>query len=56
MVSKLIDLALGVLKLFMFKVSVIIVISKINFFSFSLTERVKQNQKKLETIQNPLSL
>ena len=31
-------------------------ISKIEFFNFSGTERVKQNQKKFKTIQNLLSL
>ena len=35
-----------VLKLLMFKVCVIIGISKIGFFNFSGTERAKQNQKK----------
>ena len=40
----------------MFKVCGIIGISKIEFFNFSGTEKVKQNQKKLKTIQNLLSL
>ena len=46
MISRLIDFALVVLKLLMFKVCGIIGISKIEFFSFSGTERVEQNQKK----------
>ena len=56
MVCRLIDFALVALKLLMFKVCVIIGISKIEFFNFFVTERVKQNQKKLKTIQNLLSL
>ena len=40
----------------MFKVCGFIGISKIEFFNFSGTERVKQNQKKLKTIQNFLSV
>ena len=43
MVRKLIDFALVVLKLLMFKVCVIIGISKIEIFNFSGTERVKKN-------------
>ena len=43
MVCKLIDFALVVLKLLMFKVCVIIGISKIEIFNFSGTERVKKN-------------
>ena len=31
-------------------------ISKIKFFNFSITERVKQNQKNIKTIQNLLTL
>ena len=34
----------------------IIGISKIKFFNFSGTERVKQNQKNLKAIQNLLTL
>ena len=45
MVCRLIEFALVVLKLLMFKVFAIIGISKIEFFNFSGTERVKQNQK-----------
>ena len=40
---RLIDFAVVVLKLLMFKVCVIIGISKIEFFNFSGTERVKCN-------------
>ena len=43
MVRKLIDFALVVLKLLMFKVCVIIGISKIGIFNFSGTERFKKN-------------
>ena len=39
----------------MFKICGIIEISKIEFFNFSSTERVKRNQKKLKTIRNLLS-
>ena len=39
----------------MFEICVIIDISKIEFYNFSGTERVKQNQKNLKTIQNLLS-
>ena len=56
MVCRLIDFAVVVFKLLMFKVCVIIGISKIKFFNFSGTERVKQNQENLKTIQNHLSL
>ena len=56
MLSRLIDFPLVVLKLLMFKVCVIIGISKIEFFNFSGTERVKEIKKKLKTIQNLLSL
>ena len=42
MVCRLIDFALVVLKLLMFKVCVIVGISKIEFFNFSGTERVKE--------------
>ena len=44
------DFALVVLELFMFKVCGIIGISKIEFFSFSDTERVKQNKKNYEIL------
>ena len=43
MVCRLIDFALVILKLLMFKVCVIIGISKIKIFNFSGTERVKKN-------------
>ena len=56
MVCRLIEFALVVLKLLMFKVCGIIGISKIEFFYFSGTERVKQNQKKLKTIKKPSKL
>ena len=58
MISRLIDFALVVLKLLMFKVCGIIGISKIEFFNFSGTERVKQNKikKNKKTVQNLLSL
>ena len=42
MVNRLIDFPLVVLKLLMFKVCVIIGISKIEIFNFSTTERVKK--------------
>ena len=44
MVCRLIDSALLVLKLLMFKVCVIIGISKIEIFNFSSTERIKKNR------------
>ena len=44
MVCRLIDFALLVLKLLAFKVCGTIGISKIKFFNFYGTERVKQNQ------------
>ena len=56
MVCRLIDFALVVLKFLMFKVCVIIGISKIEFFILFRIERVKQNKKKLKTIHSPLSL
>ena len=46
MISRMIDLALVVLYFLMFKVCGIIGISKIEFFNFSGTERIKQNKKK----------
>ena len=48
MACGLIEFALVVLKLLMFKVCGIIGVSKIEFFYFSGTERVKQNQKKFK--------
>ena len=45
-VCRLIDFAVVVLKFLMFKVCVIIGISKTEFFRFSSTQRVKENQKK----------
>ena len=56
MICRLIDFALVVLELLMFKVCGIIGISKIEFFNFSGTERVKQNQKNLKTNENLLGL
>ena len=50
MVCRLIDFALLILKLLMFKLCAIIGISKIGFFNFSGKERVKQNHKNLKTI------
>ena len=41
MVCRLIDFALAILELLMFKVCGIITISKIEFFNFSVNERVK---------------
>ena len=52
MVCRLIGFALVVLTLLVFKVCVIIGISKSKFFNFSVTERVTQNQKNLKTIPN----
>ena len=52
-VYSLIDFALVVFVLLMFKVCEITGISKIELFNFSGTEKVKQN---LKTIQNLLSL
>ena len=46
MIFRLIDFAFVVLYLLMFKFCGIIEISKIEFFNFSGTEWVKQNQKK----------
>ena len=46
MVCRLIDFALVVLKLLIFKVCGVIGISTIEFFNFPGTERVKQNKKK----------
>ena len=46
MVYWLIDFAFVVLKLLINQVSVITGISKIRFFNFSGTERIKQSQKK----------
>ena len=45
MTCELIDFALVVLKLLIFKVCGIIDVSKIEFFNFSGTERVNQNKK-----------
>ena len=52
LVFRIIDLTLVALKFLTFKVCVIIGISKIDFFNFPGTERVKQNQKNLKTNQN----
>ena len=45
MISRLIDFELTVLWLIMFKVYGIIEVTKIEFFNYSRTERVKRNQK-----------
>ena len=45
MMSRLIDFELTVLWLIMFKVCGIIEVTKIEFFNYSQTERVKRNQK-----------
>ena len=44
MVCRLTNFAFVILKLFMFKVDGIIGISKIEFFNFSGTERVRENE------------
>ena len=56
MIFKLVDFALVILYLLMFKFCGNIGISKIVFFSFSGTKRVKQNKKKIKAIQKLLSL
>ena len=56
MVCRLIDLALVVLKLLIFKVCGIIGVSKTEFLNFCGNERVKQNQKNLKNIENLLGL
>ena len=56
MVWRLIELPLVALKLLMFRICVQIGISKIDFFNFSGTESVKENQRNLKTIQNLLIL
>ena len=56
MVCRLIDFAIVIFELLVFKVCGIIGISKIEFFNFSGTERVKQYQKNLKTIENLLGL
>ena len=53
MISRLIDFALMVLQLLMFKVCAITELANIDFFNYSRTERIKQNQKKKEK-QKPL--
>ena len=53
MIFRLIDFALMVLQLLMFKVCAIIEVANIDFFNYSRTERIKQNQKKKEK-QKPL--
>ena len=52
MICRLIDFALVILLLLVFKVCRIIGISEIEFFNFSSNDRVKQNKKKLKTIRN----
>ena len=56
MVCRLIDFALVFLKLLVFKVCGIIGISEIEFFNFSGTERVKQNQKNFKNHSEPPKL
>ena len=56
MVFRLIDFALVVLKLRMFKVCGITGISKIEFFNLFRTERVKPNQKKIRNHSKPPKL
>ena len=56
MVCRLIDFVFVVLKIMLFKVCGVIGISKIKFFNFSGNERVKEDQKRLKTTQNLLSL
>ena len=53
MVCRVIDFALVVLKLLIFKVCGIIGISTIEFFNFPGTERVKQNKKKIKNHSRP---
>ena len=48
MVCRLIEFAIVILELLMFKVCGIIGISRIEFFNFSVNERVNQNQKHLK--------
>ena len=56
MVCRLIDFAVLVLRLLMFKFHRIIGISKIESFNFSVSERVKEHKqnKKKRTFQNAL--
>ena len=56
MVYRLIDFVLVVLKLLMLKVCGIIGITKIGFFNFSSTDRVKQNQRKIKSYSKLLNL
>ena len=52
MISRLIDFALMILQLFILKVCAIIEDTNIDFFNYSWTERIKQNQKKKEKKKN----
>ena len=52
MTYSLVDLAIVVLQLWIFKVFKIIAITKIKFFNFSSTKIVKLNVRKLKTIRN----
>ena len=52
MISRLIDFALMILQLFILKVCAIIEVTNIDFFNYSWTERIKQNQKKKEKKKN----
>ena len=56
MVCRLIDFPLVVFKVLMFKVYVIIGVTKIEFSNTSDTNKVKQNEKKIKTIENLLNL
>ena len=56
MVCRLIDFVFVVLNLLVFKFSGITGISKTEFFSFSDTEKVKQNQKKIKNYSKRLNL
>ena len=51
-VCDLIDFSVVILMFLMFKVCVVIGISKIKFFIFFSTERDKKKKKKRKTIQN----
>ena len=55
MIFRLIDFALVVLKLLMFKVCGIIGISKIEFINFSGTERAKSCKKVMELLSSKVA-
>lgn len=56
MLKTLIDFAVVVLELLIFKLYGIIRISKVEFLNFSGNERAKRNQKILKVIENFLGL